>query len=217
MKKLKEIKKRSEEEAYTYFHNNIRPLPKKEDGSWDFKTGKFHNNDTDAFRHAYVSGIFTQKYNQITANTLGQLHELDGDYKRSQSSKEKNMDLWNNQVGRKYGAQTSSRPTLLKLLQTSLENGELIITIDSTEDNRTYKEDDYSSLIDPRKPMITIEENKTGRNKWFLDLVKGSLLSRAKFVQEIEYGNYPGYLIADIHNIPTPLSKPDGIVSNNLG
>ena len=62
-----------------------------------------------------------------------------------------------------------------------------------------------------------MEENETGRNEWFLDLAKGRLLSRDQFVREIESGNYPGYLVADINNISTPMSKPDGVSANNLG
>lgn len=217
MKKIKEIKTKAKQEAYEYFDGNIRPLPKKKDGSWDFKTGEFHNNDVDAFQHAYVSGVFTQIYNPAMANTLGQLNELEGDYNRNQPPEEKNMDLWNNQVGRQYGVQTSSQSELLTLLQKALKNGELIITINTNKDTRAYQADDYSSLIDNSKPVIVLEENETGKNELFLDLVRGILLSRAEFVQEIESGNYPGYLVADINNLSTPVSKPDSVLLNNLG
>ena len=48
------------QEAYIYFDKNIRELPRKE-GSFDESTGEMSNNDADAFRHAYVSGVFTQE------------------------------------------------------------------------------------------------------------------------------------------------------------
>lgn len=186
MNKLKQIKKEAENEAYLYFHENIRHLPKTEEGNWDFKTGEFINNDVDAFRHTYVSGVFTQKFNEAAANILGQLKELEGDLKRNQPPEQKNMDLWNNQVGRKYGSLSTTRNEL-------------------------------ANLIDSNKPIIVVEENETGRNEWFLDLAKGTLLSRDQFVQAIGSGTYPGYLVADINNISTPMSKPDGVSANNLG
>lgn len=217
MNNLKQIKREAENEAYLYFHENIRPLPKTKEGNWDFKTGEFVNNDVDAFRHTCVSGVFTQKFNEAAANILGQLKELEGDLKRNQPAEQKNMDLWNNQVGRKYGSISSTRSKLAKLIQNALKKGELIISIDQEKDSRSYQETDYSSLIDSNKPIIVIEENETGRNEWFLDLIKGTLLYRDQFVQEIESGNYPGYLVADINNISTPMSKPDGTSANNLG
>ena len=215
--KLKQIKREAENEAYLYFHENIRPLPKTKEGHWDFKTGEFINNDVDAFRHTYVSGVFTQLFNEAAANILGQLKELEGDIKRNQPPEQKNMDLWNNQVGRKYGSVSSTRKELAILIQEALKKGELIISVDQEKDSRQYQEDDYSGVIDYDKPIIVVEENETGRNEWFLDLAKGTLLSRNQFVREIESGNYPGYLVADINNISTPMSKSDGVSANNLG
>ena len=53
------------QEAYTYFDQNIRKLPRKKDGSFDGSTGEMSNNDADAFRHAYASGIFTIAHNSL--------------------------------------------------------------------------------------------------------------------------------------------------------
>jgi hypothetical protein len=216
MKKLKQIATEAEYEAYQYFHDNIRPLPKTKDGHWNFKTGLFVNNDVDAFRHAYVSGRFTHVFDNRTADILGQLKELEGDIKRNQSPEEKNMDLWNNQVGRTYGDSTTSKQKLALFIQQALTNGELIITIDQKEDARIYQKSNESYDIDPNKPIVVLEESETGRNEWFLDLVKKSSLSRRHFVQDITNGLYPGYSIADINDIPTPVSKPDKHLSNNL-
>ena len=147
MKKLKQIQKEAEYEAYQYFHDNIRPLPKTKDGNWDFKTGMFVNNDVDAFRHAYVSGRFTNIFDNRTADILGQLKELEGDIKRNQTPEEKNMDLWNNQVGRRYGDSTTSKQKLVLFIQQALTNGELIITIDQKKDARIYQKYNSSFII----------------------------------------------------------------------
>lgn len=57
-------------ESYEYFSNNIWPLKKSADGSIDETTSGLHNNDVDAFRHAYVSGILTQEYSERTADMV---------------------------------------------------------------------------------------------------------------------------------------------------
>lgn len=217
MKKLKHLIATAENEAYQYFHQQIRSLPKTKTNQWDFKTGEFHNNDVDAFRHAYVSGVLTQKFDDITANILGQLKELEGDIKRNQSDEEKNMDLWNNHVGRQYGQKTNSKSQLLNRIHKALNNGELIVTVDQHKDTRIYQSFDYFQSVDPEKPIVVVEENETGRNDWFLDLIKGILLPRERFVKEIESGNYPGYRLVDINSLKTPKSKPDSKLSNNLG
>ncbi len=49
-------------EGYLYFDKYIRKLPKNPDGSINEFSPRFADNDVDAFRHAYVSGVFTQEY-----------------------------------------------------------------------------------------------------------------------------------------------------------
>ena len=40
------------------------------------------------------------------------------------------MDLWNNNVGRKYNKKSKNRQELAQLLKIALKNGELIISLD---------------------------------------------------------------------------------------
>lgn len=88
-------------EAYIYFDTKIRPLPKDENGQIDATASGLVDNDVDAFRHAYVSGVFTQEYNEQTANILGWLNEGTSILSPFGST---NMDLSNNSVGRKLGS-----------------------------------------------------------------------------------------------------------------
>ncbi|OGI11519.1 MAG: hypothetical protein A2Y40_01555 [Candidatus Margulisbacteria bacterium GWF2_35_9] len=67
------------------------------------------------------------------------------------------------------------------------------------------------------KPIIVLDEKKTGRNEQFIDLLTGNTLSREIFVDKIQSGEYPGYRVSSIDNIPTPMSKPDNRTDNNLG
>ena len=97
------LKKEACLEGYRYFDSNIRSLPRKIDGSFDESNSIFVNSDVDAFRHAYVSAIFTHEYGSNVAELFGRLNELTSIFSPGSSPGEKNMDLWNNAVGRRYG------------------------------------------------------------------------------------------------------------------
>jgi hypothetical protein len=64
-------------EAYEYFNQKIRPLPKLKNGKINVNANGLDDNDIDAFRHAYVSGVFTQEYGETAANILGLMNEFD--------------------------------------------------------------------------------------------------------------------------------------------
>ena len=123
------------------------------------------------------------------------------------------MDYWNNEVGRKYGKKAKSRQELAELLRKALKNGELIISLD---DPREF-DGETGFQLDLNKPIIVLKENKTGRNELFCNLSNGDVFDRENFVNAIENGVFPGYTVASIEGLATPISKPDGVESNNLG
>lgn len=209
MKNFYSLKNEAEEEAYQYFDKNIRKLPKKADGTWDFDTGKFHNNDVDAFRHAYVAGVFAQEYNAITSIGFGLLNEILG----FGAIDEDIMDFSNNLIGIKYGKRTKSKEKLAKLLQKALEKKDLII---SPDDPKRYK-GSTSFRLNSAKPVIVLQKNKTGCNEIFLDLSRKNLLTREQFIVDIQQGLYPGYKIMNRNKLLIPMSKQDKEIENNLG
>ena len=151
----------------------------------------------------------------MVAKFLGDAQEVfpGGSSNPQNSDAAKNMDKWNNEVGRKYGKNTKSREELAKLLQKALENGELIISLD---DPRKFG-GETSFQFDSNKPVIVLKETETGRNELFCDLSNGNIFDREGFVVAIGSGKYPGYAVASIDGLATPMSKSDGIASNNLG
>ena len=201
------LKWAAEKEAYKYFNENIRPLVMKENGEVDLNKNKLWDNDVDAFRHAYVSGAYALEYNEDVSEKLGviQEHLPFGGSSSPNSEASKNMDYWNNEVGRKYGKKAKSREELAELLKKALEAGELIISLD---DPRKFGEE-TSFKVDPNKPIVVLKENETGRNELFCDLSNGDIFDREGFVASIENGKYPGYTVASIDGIATPMSKPD--------
>ena len=213
-----------EYEAYIYFDENIKELPKLENGAWDFSTGAFHNSPADAYRHAYTSGMFVFKFNEIiadafgywffnddlavlTSNLLGQANEIKGRHK-GQPPAEENMDLWNNKVGREYAKLSENKEHLSQLLHKALNNKELITTIDQSIDNRVYTHEESNFEFDTNKPLVVVSEKETGRNEWFFDLSEQSLLKSESLIAKIENGMYQSYTIADIDGIPHPSQNP---------
>lgn len=202
-------------EAYEYFDKTIRKLPRDSTGKLKIVGAGLDDNDVDAFRHAYVSGVFTQKYGEKTAEMLGILNEYDpgGQYSNSGDSRSRNMDLWNNRVGRKYGKKTSGRKTLLKLIHQALKNGELIVDL---KDSRKFsgRKDAPKRLS---KPIVAVQKSPTGRNLTYFDIIKRVTMTREELVALIRAGEYSGYSVKLIRGLETPVSKRDGKPLNNIG
>jgi hypothetical protein len=97
-----------------------------------------HNNAIDAFRHAYVSGKFASIYGSAFADALGIINELE----HKNDAKERNMDLWNNNIGRQYGFKDISSDELADKIKRALDNGELIKDL---QDERKYPYNDNLS------------------------------------------------------------------------
>lgn len=152
-------------EAYQYFHENIRPLPMDEHGRFDFSRGEAHNNDVDAFRHAYVSGVYAMEKGDPVANVLGQANEIVSDIKHNTYHHttdeahyaEKNMDLWNNEQGRRLAVGATSKEEIAERVKEALEKGELITH--PGEEGKEYKVVGQSlqELGEPTPPGDTVD------------------------------------------------------------
>lgn len=208
------LRDEARDEAYEYFDKNIRALIKKENGKVDEAATGLQDNDVDAFRHAYVSGVFTMVYDEDVADILGRLNEyLTADlYSNSKDPRSLNMDLWNNAVGREYGKKAKDRSELLRAIHKALNKDELIIKL---EDPRQYT-GEKKEPVNATKPVIVLIEGENGRNELFFDLVRRKTLTLEGFVAQIEAGQYPAYTVKQIGGIPTPVSNPDGRKTNNL-
>ena len=67
------------------------------------------------------------------------------------------------------------------------------------------------------KSVIVTAESESGRNQKFHDNRSGKDMTRTAFVKQIEQGSFPDYYVREVHGLKTPISKPDGSESNNLG
>ena len=116
-------------EVYQLIDSHYRSMPKKPDGTIDEYAKGLGNNDIDALRHSFVSGVYTMEYGETTADILGRLNELKNFNFGNKEVPSENMDLWNNAVGRSYGKKAKTRKELFELLLKALKNGELIIDL----------------------------------------------------------------------------------------
>lgn len=204
------LRDEAEMEAYVYFDKNIRSLPKKSDGSIDTLASEFFDNDVDAFRHAYVSGVFTREYGEHAANVLGVLNEWSSTLSPVGGA---NMDLWNNRVGRKLGVKAKNNLELLNLVKNALGAGELIISVD---DQRKFT-DTVPDTPEGDHSVMVIKKSANGTNEYFYDVATSKVLTRAEFVAEIIAGRYPGYAVKHVKGVEYPFSKRDKDPLNNLG
>ncbi|MBU6140980.1 MAG: hypothetical protein KGP29_05470, partial [Proteobacteria bacterium] len=143
------LKNRYEKEAYIYFDQSIRSIPKREDGTFIIDADTAHNNDLDAFRHAYVSARFTQEYGEHFADALGLANEVVS----RNTSLERNMDLWNNSVGRQCGIDTQSGDDVGNAVKDALDRGGLIVTTNDSRRFSQHEDNQFENLLNLTKEL----------------------------------------------------------------
>ncbi len=211
--KIYTLKEEACQELYKWFDKEIKPLSKKSDGTIDEFADGLVDNEIDALRHAYVSGVYTLEFSENTAEMMGILNEISNINSSNGSVGSENMDLWNNAIGRKKAKKFKTRRELYDSLIKSLKDGELII---DPRDSRKFKGNKLIKRI-PKSFVIKIKENKTGSNIEFLDIAKKVVLSKDEFISSIKNGFYPGYAVRKHNSGEFPYSTRDKFKFNNLG
>lgn len=91
------------------YDKHIVGMTKKYHKKYNFNmnNGASHNNEADAFKHSYLEAELTCLVGKYIAKLLGDYHEYDGN-KKGQPKLERNMDLWNNRIGRQIGVEVGS-------------------------------------------------------------------------------------------------------------
>lgn len=199
--------KKLAKESYVYFDRYVRELPKNSDGSIDLSDVVTWDNDIDAFRHAFASGVFTHEYGETAAKLAGWLNEK---FSVHSQPGDENMDHWNNAVGRRLAMKHKTRDALAKAIKEAMENGELIL---SPNDDRRYE----GATVEQDGAVVVIKESKTGANELFFDIANSVVMTKDEFVAAIEGGNFPSYSIRIVDGGRIPVSKRDDDQGNNLG
>lgn len=86
------------------YNNEIYAKTKKYQKIYGFEIGTgahdAWNNEADAFKHTFMQADLALKSTVGLSKLAGDIHEWQGDKNNHQPEGEKNMDLWNNEVGR---------------------------------------------------------------------------------------------------------------------
>lgn len=96
--------KTNNKDFFKEYNNEIYAKTKKYQKKYGFEIGEGKhdawNNEADAFKHAFMQADLALKSTSGLSKLAGDYHELEGELKH-QPIAEKNMDLWNNEIGRK--------------------------------------------------------------------------------------------------------------------
>lgn len=113
-------------------------LAKRPDGTFQ---SQGHNDQLDAFRHAYTSGRVTQLAlgQQWIARKFGDDAEIGPAHPNDPY--EHRMDLWNNEAGRRLGDQTSGRDALARQAYDALRHGDLATGLNDPRLRQLFPDD----------------------------------------------------------------------------
>lgn len=208
--KIWDLKADARDELYLLIDKHYRPMPKDANGKINPKAQGLVDNDIDALRHSYVSAVYVIEFSFETAELLGRLNEFDP---RINEIRSRNMDLWNNSIGRSYGQKFKRGEELFFVLLKALKSGDLIIT---PSDPRKYKGPKSITRL-PKSFVIKVKENKTGANIEFFDVRNKRMMTKEQFIESIKAGRYPGYAVRKHSSGEFPYSTRDRFSFNNLG
>ena len=80
------------------------------------------NDEIDAFRHCFSQALLTLKFSEGFAKNFGTVYEIQGDIFDQQESEERNMDQWNNALGREIAQEVQKEISDKKLTPQQIED-----------------------------------------------------------------------------------------------
>lgn len=80
------------------------------------------NDEVDAFRHAFMQALIYIHSNGKAAKFVGEAYENVAGFIQGQAKQERNMDLWNNKIGREIGKDLKAKFKREKYTQQELED-----------------------------------------------------------------------------------------------
>lgn len=160
------------------------------------------DDEVDAFRHAFMQAYITANQDEKTAKFLGDTYEKIGDFTHTQPSSERNMDMWNNAIGREIGDEVKNETSLFRDLTTQkmfedmiaekiytkIKNGEMIT---SPKDLRDFETSPYNGRIYTREEIGSMSPEEYEINKKLIDkaLSKGDVMPEADAKNAVQSGN----------------------------
>lgn len=154
------------------------------------------NDEVDAFRHTFMQTLLSLKIGETAARRLGTAWEDQGTILREQDSDERNMDQWNNAVGREIAREVKTTIEGKNYTQQEVEDivaekvmqrmrkGDLIT---DPSDKRKYNERSFKDrILHPKNRVFHKGENITMN-----DLENNPDMMDAYLDQALEYEGLP--------------------------
>lgn len=151
MKGLQMTKKKK---SLTQFYNDeIYAKTKKYQKIYGFEIGTGShdawNNEADAFKHTFMQADLSLKLNVGLSKLAGDYHELEGELNH-QPKGEKNMDLWNNEIGREISREIRKEYNRIEVIK-HINSGKMDDIIADKIMKRMKKGELITHPSDPRK------------------------------------------------------------------
>ena len=183
-----------------YYENKALEYGKKY-GLKENKVTPGWDDEIDAFRHAFMQAYITANSGAGSAKFLGDAYEKIGDIMHTQPSGERNMDLWNNAVGREIGEEVKNETSHFQHLTTQkmfedmiadkiynrIKSGDIIT---SPKDLRDFESSPYNGRIYTREEIGTMSLEEYAINKKLIDkaLSKGDVMSEHDVKNAVQSG-----------------------------
>ena len=183
-------------------YNHYFDISEKKKKKYDLKTNPNKpgwNDELDAFRHAYMQADLSNKYGSKAAKFLGDIHENIYDKLFTiQPHKEKNMDLWNNNIGRQVSNEVDKQTKILKNLTSpqirqditaeniynKIKEGKLIT---NPNDSRVYTEPTLFDKAMQGWDFLTYFKTTTESATGIFKNMAGNLQSAQRTATELNY------------------------------
>ena len=153
------------------------------------------NDEIDAFRHCFSQALLSLKFSEGFAKNFGTIYEIQGDIFDQQESEERNMDQWNNAVGRDIAGEVQKEISGKKLTPQQIEdivadkvykhmkNGDLITN--PFTDKRKFNEKTFKDRI------FDIKNRIFHKNEVSMKDLDNPILRDAFLDQALEYEPMP--------------------------
>lgn len=114
------------------------------------------NDEIDAFRHCFSQALLTLKFSEGFAKNFGTVYEIQGDIFDHQNRNERNMDQWNNAIGREIAREVKTitegknytpqeiEDIVAEKVYKHMKNGDLIT---NPSDKRKFNEKTFKDRI----------------------------------------------------------------------
>ncbi len=117
------INKETQKKFNNEIHNKTMHYQKQYGFEYNKNNPKYPtwNNEADAFKHAFMQAVLTNRYYNLVSKLGGDIHEIDNLLKNAPKS-ESNMDWWNNKIGREIAKEVYKQTKGLKVTNKQIED-----------------------------------------------------------------------------------------------